>query len=353
MGKVRLGFIGAGWWATTNHMPILKRRDDVEFVGVASLGKAELAKVREKFGFGMVTENVEELLAQDLDGVVISSPHDFHAEHAIAALNAGAHALVEKPFTLSSKEAWAVVDLAEKTGRHVLVPYGWNYMPFLERAKEIMDTNPVGPIEYVLCHMASPNRGLFAGSGSSFDGWEPSVSDANLSTWQDPARGGGYAHGQITHSAGLMFMLTGLRVSRVHGALLSAPNAKVDLFDSASVVFDNGAIGTISGAAGLPDNDPFQLDIRIFGPEGAMMIDIERERVELRRHDGQHISVPVAAGAGAYHCNVPPNRFVDLIQGKGRNNSDGRLAAKTVELLEAMHKAHKTGAPAETHGGRA
>ncbi len=347
MEKVRLGFIGAGWWATANHMPILKARDDVEFVGVASLGKAELAKVQDKFGFGLATESVDDLLAQNLDGVIISSPHDFHAEHAMAALNSGAHALVEKPFALSSSEAWEVAELAERTGRHVLVPYGWNYMPFLERAREIMETDPVGPIEYVLCHMASPNRELFAGSGSSFKGWEPSVAEVNLSTWQDPTRGGGYAHGQITHSAGLMFMLTGLRVQRVHGAILSTLNAAVDLFDTASVVFDNGAIGTISGAAGLPDNDPFQLDIRIFGPEGAMMIDIERERVELRRHDGNHVSVPVEPGSGAYRCDEPPNRFINLIRGTGRNNSDARLAAKTVELIEAMHKAHEAGAPVD------
>ena len=40
--KVRLGFLGAGWWATANHMPLLATRDDVEFVGVCRLGAGEL-----------------------------------------------------------------------------------------------------------------------------------------------------------------------------------------------------------------------------------------------------------------------------------------------------------------------
>ena len=35
-GKVRLGFVGAGWWATVNHMPLLQRRDDVELVAVGA-----------------------------------------------------------------------------------------------------------------------------------------------------------------------------------------------------------------------------------------------------------------------------------------------------------------------------
>lgn len=344
-GKVRLGFIGAGWWATTNHMPILQARRDVEFVGVASLGQEMLEKVKAEFGFAMATENVSELLEQKLDGVIISSPHSLHATHALAVLNAGCHALVEKPFTLSSRDARAVLLAAERAQRHVLVPFGWNYMPFLEAARDIVAQGLVGKIDYVLCHMASPTRSLFAGGGAVFDQWQPKLAKVDISTWQDPDRGGGYAHGQITHSSALMFWLTDLTAARVQGCVMSKAGARVDLYDSASVVFEGGAIGTISGAATLPDNDPFQLDIRIFGRDGVLLVDVERERVELRRHDGNHISIPVEPGAGAYQCIEPPMRFVDLIKGEGANNSDAAIATKTTELLEAMHIAHDTGEP--------
>lgn len=348
--KVRLGFIGAGWWATTNHMPILKRRDDVDFVGVASLGNDALATLKQEFGFQVATEDVEELLAQHLDAVVISSPHDLHVRHALQALNAGCHVLVEKPFALNPTDAWRTVNAAKDRGLHLLVPYGWNYMPFLEEAKAILAGDSpagdsLGGVEYVLCHMASPNRGLFAGGGSSFAGWEPSVAESDLSTWQDPARGGGYAHGQLTHAVALLFMLTDLRVREVRAALLSTAGANVDLYDSASVVFDNGAIGTFSGAAALPDNDPFQVDLRMFGPKGALMVDTERERVVLRRHDGSHRSIDIAAGAGVYHCDEPPNRFIEIIKGNGVNNSDGDVAGRTVELIHGMHAAYAAGGP--------
>jgi predicted dehydrogenase len=343
--KVRLGFIGAGWWATTNHMPILKARSDTEFVGVASLGHEALSRVRDQFGFGMATENVDELLAQGLDGVVIASPHDLHAEHAIKAIKANCHVMVEKPYALSSQNAWAITNEASKRSRHVLVPYGWNYKSFLGEAKRLLARGLVGDIQYVLCHMASPTIGLFAGSGGNFAGWEPTVAKVQTSTWQDSKRGGGYAHGQITHSAALLFWLTELRTQQVQSCLMSNANAGVDLYDSASVVFEGGAIGTISGAATLPDNDPYQIDIRIFGSEGVLLVDVERERVELRRRDGANVSIQVAPGSGAYTCDEPPNEFVELIQGRGTNNSDGAVAAKTVELLDAMHVAHATGRP--------
>ena len=48
--KARLGLIGAGWWATSNHLPLLAARDDVELVGVCRLGHKELKQVQEAFG---------------------------------------------------------------------------------------------------------------------------------------------------------------------------------------------------------------------------------------------------------------------------------------------------------------
>src|SRR2546425_962190 len=96
--KARLGFIGAGWWATANHMPVLAQRDDVEFAAVCRLGKTELKQVQERFNIPYGTEDALDLVNQPgLDGVVISSPHTLHYEHARLALERGLHVLCEKP----------------------------------------------------------------------------------------------------------------------------------------------------------------------------------------------------------------------------------------------------------------
>ena len=67
-GKARIGFIGAGWWATSNHMPLLAARHDVEMAAVCRLGADELAQVQQRFGFHMATQDFRELLEVDLDG---------------------------------------------------------------------------------------------------------------------------------------------------------------------------------------------------------------------------------------------------------------------------------------------
>src|SRR5437667_11563887 len=87
--KARIGFIGAGWWATTNHMPLLAARRDVEMVSVCGLYQIVLRRCQRDFGFQHATTDYHELLRQNLDGVVVASPHSFHAEHALAALKAG------------------------------------------------------------------------------------------------------------------------------------------------------------------------------------------------------------------------------------------------------------------------
>ena len=53
------------------------------------------------------------------------------------------------------------------------------------------------------------------------------------------------------------------------------------------VRFADGATASLSGASTLPKGQPVQIDLRIFGSEGMLVLDIERERLELRRRDGK------------------------------------------------------------------
>jgi predicted dehydrogenase len=339
LGRVKIGVIGAGWFATSNHIPILANREDAELVAVCRLGRDKLEWIRQSFGFHFATEDYHELLEHELDGVIVSSPHDLHYEHARAALERGLHVMCEKPMTLHAAEAWDLVSLARKQQRHLLVPYGWHYKGFIQEAKRMMEDGGVGEIEYVLCHMASPTKQFFAGQVTQVpDRWAPTLSAPEPSTWQEKDRGGGYGHGQVTHSSALMLWLTGLRCREV-SSQMTAPKSKVDLYDSATLKFEGGAIAALSGAATLPDGDAFQIGLRIFGDQGAMLLDVEagRERLQLRRHDGQHREVAVAIGEGAYTCEGPPNRFIDLIRGQGVNNSPGEVAARSVEMIEALY----------------
>jgi predicted dehydrogenase len=107
----------------------------------------------------------------------------------------------------------------------------------------------------------------------------------------------------------------------------------------------------VSGAATLPksatdavDLKQYQIDIRIFGTEGVLLLDIERERPELRRHDGTNTIVPLQNGDGAYETYQPLERFIQICLGQNvDNDAPGEVAQRAVEVLEAAYKSAQSG----------
>src|SRR5579863_3714773 len=156
MAKLRLGVIGAGSWAISSHLPnFAKRSDEVEFVGVSRLGTEMLAKIKDRWGFAVASENYLDVVEAGMDICLVASPHGLHYEHTKAALEAGAHVLCEKPFTVQPAHAWELVELADSKGLHLVLSYGWNYRPAMRDAKHLMDERGIGEIEQSAVQMAS------------------------------------------------------------------------------------------------------------------------------------------------------------------------------------------------------
>lgn len=342
MPRVRIGVIGAGWWAVKNHIPVLQSLEDVEVTGICRPGRNELRSVQEQFGIRFGTEDYRELLKrEDLDAVVVSSPHRFHFEHARAALERGLHVLCEKPMVLHAAEARQLASLAQSRNLHFVIPYGWNYSDLAHEAKEMVLGGQVGEIEHVHCHMGSATRDLF--SGQDFWFAKKDAVKPEHKTWSDPAGGGGFAHGQLTHALALLFYLTGLEAQEVF-AFMTTSETGADLTNAISCRFKNGATGMLGGAGTMPARSTYQVDLRIFGREGMLLLDIERPRLELRRHDERNAAVAVTHQPGDYSCVRPLHTFVDLIRGKGvENRSSAKLGASVVEVLEAAFRSAQSG----------
>lgn len=347
--------IGAGSWAIANHIPILAARDDVELVSAVRTNREALAMLRDRFGFEHVGHDYREALELGLDAVVVASPAGLHYEHTKAALEADADVLCEKPFTTDPGHAWNLHGVASQRGRHLVLALGWNYRPTAVEAKRLMEDPGVGDVQHVLVAMASGLRRLLHGTGS-YRGRDSLFRPARR-TWIDPRlSGGGYAPAALSHAVGLALWLTGQRASRVF-AFMNKENAAVDLHDAISVRFRSGATGSISGASSPPggsavdhEEAPWprhQLQVRVYGTEGHLVADLERDFLWLFRDDGSDVKVDLPTGAGLYGCEDPPNVLIDLARGKAaENRSPADLGARTVELLSAAYESASTGAVA-------
>jgi predicted dehydrogenase len=359
MRKLRLGIIGAGAWTVASHLPNLeRRRAELDFVVVNRRDPIMRERIQRRFGFEMSSADVDETLAVGLDLCVIGSPARFHYEHARAALESGAHVLVEKPFTIKPTEAWDLAALSQKTGRNIVVAYGANYQPMVRQAKHLMeDSGGLGEIEHVMIHMASVTRELLAGAPHRFE--VPGYEDAGEllaepGTSADPAlSGGGYAQAQLSHALGLGLWLTGLRGKEVYGRTWpSTPGAVVELHDAAVLTFDNGAIGTLSGGSchwGAGKNR-HQQEVRVIGSLGQLHIDVEREIVWRYRGPSDDIRIPVKPGDGDYECRGPIDALIDLAAGRDVvNASPAELGARTVEIIDALYRSANQGRSVEVH----
>ena len=85
----------------------------------------------------------------DLDAVVVASPDHCHAEHAIAALNAGKHVYCEKPLAITIDQCDRILDAAKASSGKLMVGFNMRYMPFVRKMKEIVESGAIGEIKAV------------------------------------------------------------------------------------------------------------------------------------------------------------------------------------------------------------
>lgn len=340
--KINVGVIGAGWWATLSHIPALLDNPNVGTVAVNRPDREGMEKVLQSFPRAKPYYDAAQMLAEEnLQAVVVASPHVLHAEHAQMALSRGLHTLIEKPMATTAADARRLVETAQANDVQIVMPYGWNFRPIVETAHQLIKDGWVGEVRHVVAQMASALADLFGG--------QPMVETKDhlfrppVSTWADPSKSGGYGWGQLTHGLGALFRIADLEPARVFARTGLSP-AGVDYYDAAVVEFANGATMSLSGSATVPKLRGYQIDIRIFGTEGMMLFDIERPRVEVIRHDGKTHIAELGPNAGDYEQVAPITLLVDLARGaKVANPADGIVGMRSALLLDAMYRSAQSG----------
>ena len=115
MAPLRVGLVGYGYAGKTFHAPLIAAVPDLALVAVAS---SDAAKVHADWPEVTVHASPAELIARDdIDLVVIATPNDTHHPLARAALLAGKHVVVDKPFTVALDDARELVALGKQQGR--------------------------------------------------------------------------------------------------------------------------------------------------------------------------------------------------------------------------------------------
>ncbi len=142
---LRWGILGTGWIADLFVKDLLLTGHVVSSVGSRTQAGAD--RFASRFGIARAHGSYDSLLADpQVDIVYVATPHPMHAANAIAALNAGKHVLVEKPFTLNAAEARAVVDLAQARQLVVLEAMWTRFLPHMVHIREVLASGALGQV---------------------------------------------------------------------------------------------------------------------------------------------------------------------------------------------------------------
>lgn len=164
---LRVAVVGAGFIASRGHLPALQHRTDTEVVALVDVNAERSLAVAEQFRIpATFTDYATMLREAQPDLVIIGTPNVLHAPQTLAAIEAGAHVLVEKPMATSAVDAQRMADAARAAGRVLTIGLHNRYRPEMNYLKGLVDAGELGRIYYAKISLLR-RRGI-PGFGSWF-----------------------------------------------------------------------------------------------------------------------------------------------------------------------------------------
>lgn len=282
---LRLGFIGTGF-ARRVQLPALQHVPGVAATAVASGRRTNADAVAREFSIPHVFDDGEALARSGtVDAVIISSTPDTHSRFAIAALDAGAHVLCEKPMALDALEAQAMLAAAQGRPRQIAwLDHELRYEPNRRKARDLIRAGTIGAVRHIELQLKPYLRG---------DG-RPQALGAPWSWWYDATRGGGILGAVGSHLIDLCRYWTDSEVVEVGGGAATFITQRADearklrpvtADDFASFVLrlGSGAVATLT-LSSVAQHGPGHFG-QITGSEGTLVL-VGETKLELGRAGG-------------------------------------------------------------------
>ncbi|MFD0713885.1 Gfo/Idh/MocA family protein [Paenibacillus sp. GCM10027626] len=202
---VRIGLIGASWFADLWFLPVLSKHPKVEVAAICSKNGANAAAMAAKYGIPAVYASASEMMEQaGLDGVCIITPNDTHFPLVMEALSHNLHVLCEKPLAMNSEQSREMVAEAKRKGVIHAVNFTVREHPGIQYLREAVAAGRIGR----LLEGRFEYTGDYALGGSA--GWRGSVQQAGA---------GGILQDLGSHLIDMAHYVTGERIMAVQGSL--------------------------------------------------------------------------------------------------------------------------------------
>ena len=338
MKKVKFAVIGCGHIGK-RHAEMIVRNPEAELVAIVDVLSAKQVNA-EQFEVPFFN-SIEDLLDSDLeiDVVNIASPNGFHANHALQALEARKHVVVEKPMSLSKADAEKVIFKALQVHRQVFAVMQNRYSPPSVWIKEMIESGRLGKVFMVQlnCYWNRDNRYYKVGS------WHG-----------NKELDGGTLFTQFSHFIDILYWLFG-DLQNIKSRFYDFNHeGMTDFEDSGIVTFDflNGGSGAMNFSTSVWDKN-LESSMTIIAENGAVKIGGQYmdkvEHCHVKDYEMPELA-PTNLGNdyGAYKGSAQNHNYVienvlDVIHNRATISANALEGLKVVEIIERIYKYSNNG----------
>ncbi|MEM2087233.1 MAG: Gfo/Idh/MocA family oxidoreductase [Thermoproteota archaeon] len=335
--KVRVGIIGCGIVAGSHVSGYLK--SGMAEIAALSDSRIERAKaLAEKYGLSQVSiyENYEELLkGNNIDAVSVCTPHHLHAEITVKAAEHGKHVLCEKPIAISLNQADEMIRACRRNRVKLAVVFQNRFSPDVQRVKKEFERGDFGIPIY----------------GEAVVKWYREDKsyyhmDDVAKSWRGKwsTEGGGALINQTIHLVDMLQWIMGPveYLYGIYGTMMH--NIETEDIGVSILRFKNGALGFILGSVDLQPQEDW---VAIYGSKKSVVIGSdkmiakewdEKSGTKVRSVEERKETLTPFLG----HDDAVRD-FLESIVFDRVPAVPGEEARKSLEIVLAIYKAHRTG----------
>ena len=156
MKEVKIGIIGLGMGRI--HLESYLQAPGAKIVGLADLDEERLRQNKSKAPEARAYTQAEEMLREEKpDLVSVALPNFLHEKMTVAALEAGAHVLCEKPMSMNVESALRMRDKADACGKSLFINFSKRFSPVAQTAKSLVEDGALGPVYHAYCQWTRRN----------------------------------------------------------------------------------------------------------------------------------------------------------------------------------------------------
>ncbi len=333
---IRLGFVGMRNIGR-GHVRNASKLEGVTVAALVDTDPERLQEAGREFGVETLLDSTDALLARDdIDGVVLAVPNQFHASMTTAALEAGKHVLVEKPMCRSVPEAEAMIAARDRSGKTLMVGMNQRFDPLVAALRQQVADGALGAFQFGRTRwlLHRPFEGLwsrgdwFLSEGESGGG---PVADMGVHRLDLALHLLGFP--EVASVSAVCFHGIGKAEAEKRGKPYGIEDGGVGLIRFA----DGGCLELEASYFSNTTSDGRATELR--GTKGSLVLEDE---APLKDHEsGEATPVPVTPDASAPTSCA--EHFVRVLRGEEELSSTPEEGLVSVRILEAFYESARTG----------